>query len=525
MANLDGQLLFGLLTSLLIAAIVAWWLAGRYRTAMLRLMSTPAPQRDTAVATPMTTMVGASAARARFDSAINHRQNRRLAVVLAGISILLGLSTSAFELLAVHTDPGFGLNRWLILAAVYTWPVVPALGLLWRWSVWRTIGGVAAYLLCLVPIILLGSNAAQTLTMVVGWLASTVALPMVSLLGLAASGRIRAVAPLLFPAAVVMVGASLIGLAWAASMVDAPPDTLLALLDAIGATPTIFVFIAAPWAVGIWPVVGVLRALAAAYRHKRFSELAYLFGLFWLVVLIAMALPSIHAVGLAAFGIVLVWLWVPIGFALARPWLAPPAAPPTLLVLRVFRRDAAVEALFDAVTERWRATGNTVLIAGTDLVSRTLDADDLFVFLSRRLRERFILQPEDIPRRLADFDLTPDHDGRYRINECYCGDATWQGALQTLVAHSHAVLMDLRDFRAENGGCRFELGELSRAPHLQQIVILFNDHTDRATAEADLGEAGRRVHWVDMTERRRHTDRAVLAALLQPALSSGAASA
>ncbi|HPR08762.1 MAG TPA: hypothetical protein PLI17_19230, partial [Denitromonas sp.] len=84
MANLDGQLLFGLLTSLLIAAIVAWWLAGRYRTAMLRLMSTPAPQRDTAVATPMTTMVGASAARARFDSAINHRQNRRLAVVLAG---------------------------------------------------------------------------------------------------------------------------------------------------------------------------------------------------------------------------------------------------------------------------------------------------------------------------------------------------------------------------------------------------------------------------------------------------------
>ncbi|HQV16503.1 MAG TPA: hypothetical protein PK620_16455, partial [Denitromonas sp.] len=183
MANLDGQLLFGLLTSLLIAAIVAWWLAGRYRTAMLRLMSTPAPQRDTAVATPMTTMVGASAARARFDSAINHRQNRRLAVVLAGISILLGLSTSAFELLAVHTDPGFGLNRWLILAAVYTWPVVPALGLLWRWSVWRTIGGVAAYLLCLVPIILLGSNAAQTLTMVVGWLASTVALPMVSLLG------------------------------------------------------------------------------------------------------------------------------------------------------------------------------------------------------------------------------------------------------------------------------------------------------------------------------------------------------
>lgn len=519
MGNLDGQLLFGLLVSLAVSAAAAWWLAGRYRKAMLRLMT--APPRLDAAATGPTTVLGATAPRARFDAAINRRQNRRLTVVLVAISILLGLSAGAFELLAVHTDPGFGLNRWLILSAVYTWPVVPALGLLWRWSVWRTIGGVAAYLLGLVPIILLGSTASQTLAMVTGWLASTTALPMLTLLGLAASGRIRAVAPLLFPAAVVLVGASLLGLGWAATLVDAPPPTLLAVLDAIGAVPTLLVFIAAPWAIGIWPVVGLLRALAGAYRRKRFSELAYLFGLFWLVVLIAMALPSTHAIGWGAFGIVAVWLWVPLGFALARGWLAPPPAPPTLLVLRVFRRDAAVEALFDAVTERWRATGNTVLIAGTDLVSRTLDADDLFVFLSRRLGERFIQRPADIPRRLADFDLAPDHDGRYRINECYCGDATWQGALQALVAHSNAVLMDLRDFRAENGGCRYELGELSRAAHLQQVVILFNAQTDRATATADLGDAAARVHWVDMSERRTHTDRAVLAALLSPASEAG----
>ncbi|MFV0664097.1 hypothetical protein [Denitromonas sp.] len=493
MGNLDGQLLFGLLVSLAVSAAAAWWLAGRYRKAMLRLMTAPPPRLD-ATAAGATTVLGATAPRARFDAAINRRQNRRLAVVLVAISIALGLSTGAFELLAVHTAPGFGLNRWLILSAVYTWPVVPALGLLWRWSVWRTIGGVAAYLLGLVPIILLGSTASQTLAMVTGWLLSTTALPMLTLLGLAASGRIRAVAPLLFPAAVVLVGASLLGLGWAATLVDAPPATLLALLDAIGAVPTLLVFIAAPWAIGIWPVVGVLRALAGAYRRKRFSELAYLFGLFWLVVLIAMALPGTHAIGWGAFSLVAVWLWVPLGFALARTWLAPPPAPPTLLVLRVFRRDTAVEALFDTVTERWRATGNTVLIAGTDLVSRTLDADDLFIFLSRRLGERFIQRPADIPRRLADFDLAPDHDGRYRINECYCGDATWQGALQALVAHANAVLMDLRDFRAENGGCRFELTELARAT---------------------------RVHWVDMSERHDHTDRAVLSALLSPPSEAG----
>ncbi|MBT0963668.1 hypothetical protein [Denitromonas iodatirespirans] len=515
MGNLDGQLLSGLLLSLLIAAATAWWLAGRYRRAMLRLMTAPPPQRDAAPA-PRPAPPSAATGPAHFDLGLNRRQNRRLALLLVVISTLIGLSTGAFELLVVHTDPGFGLQRCLILGAVYSWPVIPTLGLLWRWSLWRTMAAVLAYLLCLLPIILLGSNAEQTMAMVSGWLASTTVLPLLSLLGLTASGRIRAIAPLLFPAAMVLVGASLLGLGWAATLVDAPPPALLALLDAIGAIPTLLLFIVAPWAIGIWPVIGILRLIAGAYRRKRFSELAYLVGLFWAVVLIAMALPGTHSAGLAAFGILAVWLWVPLGFALARPWLAPSAPPPTLLVLRVFQRDAAVEALFDAVTERWRATGNTVLIAGTDLLGHTLDADDLFVFLSRRLGERFIQRPEDIPRRLADFDLGADHDGRYRINECYCGDATWQGALQALVARSHAVLMDLRDFRAENGGCRFELGELARAHHLQQVVILFNAHTDRATAEADLGEAAGRVHWVDMSRPRRRTGRAVLAALLSP---------
>ena len=45
MGNLDGQLLFGLLVSLAVSAAAAWWLAGRYRKAMLRLMTAP-PRLD-----------------------------------------------------------------------------------------------------------------------------------------------------------------------------------------------------------------------------------------------------------------------------------------------------------------------------------------------------------------------------------------------------------------------------------------------------------------------------------------------
>ena len=79
---------------------------------------------------------------------------------------------------------------------------------------------------------------------------------------------------------------------------------------------------------------------------------------------------------------------MPITMAVAGRMGITPGRPPTLLVLRVFQRDAQVQALFDDVVERWRLTGNTVLIAGTDLVERTLDAGDLFTFVDGRLGER-----------------------------------------------------------------------------------------------------------------------------------------
>jgi hypothetical protein len=105
--------------------------------------------------------------------------------------------------------------------------------------------------------------------------------------------------------------------------------------------------------------------------------------------------------------------------------------------------------LFDHVIERWRLTGNTVLIAGTDLVERTVDADDIFTFIDGRLGERFIHSPADVPRSgLRISNWQPDVEGRYRVNECYCHDTTWQQALAALVRASDVVLMDLRNFKS-----------------------------------------------------------------------------
>ena len=113
------------------------------------------------------------------------------------------------------------------------------------------------------------------------------------------------------------------------------------------------------------------------------------------------------------------------------------ARAPVLLVLRVFQRDRAVSLLFDRVIERWRLTGNTLLIAGTDLLERTLDADDLWAFLGGRLRGRFVLGPADLAARLGELELRQDLDGRHRVNELYCHDGTWQLALQARVPPLH----------------------------------------------------------------------------------------
>ena len=225
-------------------------------------------------------------------------------------------------------------------------------------------------------------------------------------------------------------------------------------------------------------------------------------------MLLTEAITSASSLGLRGLVMRLPLAWVPLVMAVVMRWRGrgPKTAlqhrPPTLLVLRVFQRDAQVQALFDHVIERWRLTGNTVLIAGTDLTERTLDADDIFTFLDGGLAQRFIATKADVAPRLAGFDLAPDAEGRYRINECYCHDTTWQSALAALVQRSDVVLMDLRGFQAHNAGCVHELATLARASsepqRLARVVVLVDGQTDRAAADAAVaGAPVGRFMWVD----------------------------
>jgi hypothetical protein len=495
MKDLSGPILSALLLGVLLAAGAAWAVAGLFRRRMVALMrSGPSPAHQ-ALPPALTTSTLQSRTRVVPDRMANRRATRRYLLALAGLSLLMGITQSWLDLVLVYDVRPVTLNRVLVLGAVYTWPVVMAWGLLRRWSWSRVAWAILAYMLAMGALVMWGSTRAQSLTEVSSWLAGVVAIPLLVSLLIGASGRIRAVAPYLLPVSLVLASASMLVLA---GLPADPPAWIVRLVGVFGAVPTLVLLALLPWLLLAWPVYRLGRWLAQAYRDKRFSDLGYLFAAYWFVVLFASALPAYQGAGMAGLVQLLAWLWIPLGWRVLRPWLAPTTAPPTLLVLRVFQQDAKVAQLFDRVVERWRLSGNTVLIAGTDLVSHTLDPDDLFTFLNGDLADRFIAHPDQIDQRLRALDWLPDPDGRYRVNECYCFDTTWQAALAALVRCADVVLMDLRGFQARNMGCRHELGVLVAADHLQRVVLLVDEGTDRAVVSADTAQApADRFVWID----------------------------
>src|SRR5262249_29571118 len=245
------------------------------------------------------------------------------------------------------------------------------------------------------------------------------------------------------------------------------------------------------------------------------SEPTYLFGGLWLVALLMEALSASHGVGATALWVMACWLWIPVGLLVFRSLLAAPAHAPILLVLRVFRRDVQVQALFDDVVESWRYSGPACLIAGTDLALRTLEPDELFAFVSGRLQERFIGSVAALERRLGSLDLARDPDGRFRVNEFYCFDSTWQRALHGLVARSEGALIDLRGLRPENLGSLHELRVLARASRVHRVVVLFDETTDRDAARDAVGPPSDRFIWHDAARSARGVADSVLRLLLE----------
>ena len=379
------------------------------------------------------------------------------------------------------------------------WPAIPALGLLWRWRVWHMLGATLAYgLLC----VALATEGMYDLTPTLAYLAAVLGVPLLLVCLLCLAPTTRAIAPWLLPLFFILLAGSLAG----GDLLDALIDRgwLKRLYRAIGGVGVIVTFGAVlPWLLAWWPVRLFGRALGRAYARRWLSETLVLFTAVWSFAQLSTAIEYI------GYG----WVWfvasqsplalIPAVMLLYRRLL--PVCenrPPLLLVLRVFQHDAEVQHLFDDVVERWRLSGETALIAGTDLLDRTLNADDIFTFLDGGLARRFIWRPEEVPARLAGFDFERDIDGRFRVNKCYCHDSTWQYALAALAQRCDVVLMDLRGFQAHNAGCVYELGVLARGR--ARVVALTDAHTDKGAAQqAAAGSLDKQFVWLQVGEHNR----------------------
>jgi hypothetical protein len=492
-----GKIAFILVVATVLACVASWTVAARYRFAMRRLMSLPTTGPRGAASEPAGAAPLPAARRATL--ADNRRASIRLSLLLFGLSCLLALSGASLWLRLAFPDEPYAWKRALVLALLQLWPVIPALALLWRWSTRRALGALLLWGALCFGVMLWRSIEPRPLELVLGLVVEIG--PGLLIVTLLCSGNAtRAVAPWLLPPIIGLVWASILGTDVLALLVERRSPWLMALPAWLGAHLVMLAFVLVPWLLAWWPLKRLSRALARAYTRKQLCELLVLFTAVWLISLLIQALSVASAAGLAGAAMLLPLLWIPAVVRLLPRRAEAGGRPPTLLVLRVFQHDAQIQELFDHVVERWRLSGNTVLIAGTDLADRTLDADDIFTFLDGALATRFIRSAAEVGPRLASFDLAADADGRFRVNECYCHDTTWQDALQALVQRSDVVLMDLRGFQAHNAGCLHELATLAAAERALRVIVLTDAQTDRAAADRAVAAAPQgRFVWVEAT--------------------------
>jgi hypothetical protein len=144
---------------------------------------------------------------------------------------------------------------------------------------------------------------------------------------------------------------------------------------------------------------------------------------------------------------------------------------------------------------------------------------------------RVVRAPSDIDLQLANLDLVPVRDGRYRVNDFLCAGDVWQATLRRLVAMSHAVLIDLRGFEARHSGVIYEIEQLALLSALHRVVAIVDGTTSMDVLQhtlhrASWAGAGGRLpapgqstgpHLIHVREGRRPDTERVFEALCQAA--------
>ena len=483
MPDYSGEFIASLLVALVGSWVASLVITRRYRSTVRRLMNAPTAARAVQ-SRAIRADVSSTSVPSRVGILDNRRAGWQLTAVIAGLSCLIAMTATWIWMTLAVPDVNRTVTRVAAMSVYNLWPVVPAVGLVWRWSFLRLLLAFALWSAMAVAV-QLGSSAEARLS-AIGMAFVIDVIPSLIITLVFFNGATRPVAAWLFLPLVGLAASLFAGmrlLSEAAAGEAAWLKTIIAPLEALPSTAGLVIVLMAfallPPVLAWWPLRRFGRMLGRRYARQQLSELLVVFSAVWAVLLLGFVATTMGTAGPWAALLIAPLLWIP---AVMWPYsrrATRAADPPTLLVLRVFQRDRAAHELFDRVVERWRLSGNTLLIAGTDLADRLLDPDDMFTFLDRRLDTRLIATSEDIAKRIGTFVLTPDAEGRLRVNKCYCHDSTWQPTLQALVNISDVVLMDLRDFQAQNAGCRFELATLAHAARDLRAVVLTDAATDQ----------------------------------------------
>jgi hypothetical protein len=152
--------------------------------------------------------------------------------------------------------------------------------------------------------------------------------------------------------------------------------------------------------------------------------------------------------------------------------------PRALLVLRIFSRNRESEYLLDAMQNQWRFAGPVFQIGGPDLAKINADPYEIMKFFTFRIHDLFIFENLSRDDLLKTLDLSPDREGRFRINEIFCINDTWQSSVEHLIDSSNVILLDIRGFHLERAGVAYEMKLLAQNSRLARVVAVGDDKTD-----------------------------------------------
>jgi hypothetical protein len=497
--NLTGVLFGTLLVTMALTPILSLLLLWRFRRAVRRSMYATGPgslqSADQAGMSerhgspdpgpgglPFAPVVALAGSRVRASGGdgtgwpLARQRMRSLCYVYVAAGVAYGLVAAIVWLQAGQME--FGARRLAIVAALSAWPAVATV--LAVLAANRRIGALAwgSYIL-LVLLLLAGSGPG--LQAILSLIVLIVVLPAVLVLAL--SGRnLRVVGP--FVAIPVLIAAA--GL-WIWAWLALPRLWASAIWALAGASVIV-------------PVVMVLSTAVAyfwwsarQYARKRVSDQMLLASQWLFLVTFFGSLLLLSAGPMWALAFWLAYLAFRLvmaaGLRLRKRSVA--EVPVRLLLLRGFGVQRRSERLLRRLGASWRHLGPVQMITGPDLTTATLEPRELLDSLRGRLDRQFVAGPDDLLRRLAQLDLDPDPDGRYRVDQLFCHDDTWRLSLQELAHRSDCTLLDLRGFTVARQGLTYEITQLVESVPLRQVLALTDDTTDHAYLRAVLDTAWR----------------------------------